>query len=304
MSPRRPALLLPALACNVVISSGTFLIAKSALHDFPPLVLALFRFTLAAALLWPAARLLQPGRRIAHPDRARIWLLGILAVPLNQGLFLVGMQWASASHAALLYALTPAFLIGIAALRGSPPTMRQVAGTAIAFAGVLVLLLERGLRFDHAALGGDLLILAAVLAWALYLHAGRAVTRRHGALLVTTEALVAGTLVYLPIGLVALRGFDPATVTPLGMTGLLYLAWLTSGVNYVVWFWGIEHLRPATVGLVTNLQPPTTALMAWGLLGEPLSLAFLASAALVLGGVWIAQERAAVEPASPASDGP
>ena len=289
MSARRPALLFPALAINVLIASGTFLIAKSTLREFPPLVLGLFRFALATALLWPAARLLRPGKRITPGDRGRVWLLGLLAVPLNQALFLCGMQWASASHAALLYALTPAFLVLIAASRGVRPSLRQAGGIALAFAGVLALLLQRGLHFDPRSITGDLLILLAVVAWALYMYLGRDLTRRHGPLLVTAEAITAGTVLYLPVGLLALRGFHLAATTPVGWSGLLYLAWLTAGLNYVIWFWGVEHLRPVATAVWSNLQPPTTAIMAWALLHEPLPAGFLLSAALVLGGVWIAQ---------------
>src|SRR5437667_12747677 len=106
----RPRLLLPALGVNVLIASGTFLVAKQTLREFPPLVLSLFRFVLAALVMWPATRLGRPPAGIAPEDRRRVLLLGLFAVPLNQGLFLFGLQWASASHAALLYALTPAFV--------------------------------------------------------------------------------------------------------------------------------------------------------------------------------------------------
>lgn len=280
---------MPALGLNVIIASGTFLVAKGTLRELPPLVLALFRFLLAAGVLWPVARLIHPGKRIARADRGRILLLGLLAVPLNQGLFLYGMQWSSASHAALLYALTPAFVILFAMARGTRPTARQAAGIVLAFLGVLTLMLQRGLHFERRSLAGDLLVLAAVVAWALYLAAGRGVTRRYGPLLVTAESLRAGTLMYLPVGLIALRGFDPAGVTAAGWSGLVYLALLTSGVNYVIWFWGIQYLTPASVALLTNLQPPVTAALAWGLLHEPLPGGFALAAGLVLGGVWIAQ---------------
>src|SRR5689334_13798832 len=106
--PRRPPLLLPALALNLLIASGTFLVAKRTVAEIPPLTLALFRFVLATALLWPAVRWLRPEKRIAPADRRGVVLLGLIAVPLNQGLFLIGMKWTSASHGALLYALTPA----------------------------------------------------------------------------------------------------------------------------------------------------------------------------------------------------
>ncbi len=292
MPDRRPALLMPAMAFNVLIASGTFLVAKSTLGEFPPLVLALFRFVLATLVLWPATRLLRPGKRIAPGDRRRILLLGFLSVPANQALFLYGMQWANASHGALLYALTPTVIILIAAVSGTRPTVRQVAGIVLAFAGVLTLLLQRGLHFERGSLTGDLLILGAVVAWAFYLYLGRDVTRRYGPLLVTSESLAVGTLMFLPIGLVALVGFHPATTTWAGWSGILYLAWLTSGVNYVIWFWGVEHLRPAATAVWANLQPPVTALLAWTLLREPLPAGFWLSAALVMGGVWMVQRGA------------
>lgn len=303
MSRRRPALLLPGLASNVLISSGTFLVAKRALEEFPPLTLALLRFCLATALLWPSVRLLRREKRIRPEDRGQMWWLGLLAVPLNQGLFLYGMKWASASHAALLYALTPAFVVLFVTMSGGPrPTVRQVLGVAIAFAGVLTLLLQRGLHFDRHSVRGDLLVFLAVVAWAGYLLVGRGLTRRYGPLVVTSEALLAGTLLYLPVGLAALPGFQPSAVSWVGWVGLFYLAWLTSGVNYVIWFWGLEHLKPGTVAMLTNVQPVVTAGMAWLFLREALPAGFALSTALVLGGVWLTRVgEAAVGPPAASS---
>lgn len=297
----RPPLLLPALGLNVLIASGTFLVAKQTLADFPPLVLAMLRFLLAAVVLWPLTRWLRPGRRVAPVDRGRILVLGLLSVPLNQGLFLYGMQWASASHAALLYALTPAFVVLIGFVNGDGrPGWRDAAGIGLAFAGVLVLLLERGLHFEPNSLRGDLLVLAAVIAWAAYLVLGRETTRRYGALVVTTEALVAGTIMFLPIGLLALAGADLGSASAAGWGGVLYLAWLTSALNYVIWFWGLRHLKSATVAMLTNLQPIVAAALAWALLHEPLPPSFALSLALVLGGVWLTQSaRFARAPGAP-----
>ncbi len=272
---------------NVVLSSATFLVAKRALVEFPPLALALFRFLLATAVLWPLVQLLRPGQRIAPGDRKRIFLLGLFAVPLNQGLFLLGMKWASASHAALLYALAPAFVLLLGAVRGPRPTLGQLAGVAIAFAGVVLLMVERGLHFDPHSVRGDLIVLVAVMAWAAYLVGGRGLTRRYGSLIVTRDTLLAGTLIYLPIGLVALPGFHPETITRTGWLGLLYLAWITSVVTYVLWFWGLKYFKAATVATITNLQPLITAGLARVFLHEPLPPGFLVSMALVLTGVWM-----------------
>jgi drug/metabolite transporter (DMT)-like permease len=276
-----------SLALNVLISSGTFLVAKRTVAEFPPLVLALLRFSLASAVLWPMVRLLRPNERIAREDRPRIWLLGMLGVPLNQGLFLVGMQWASASHAALLYALTPAFVVlMLATWARTRPSTAQIIGVAVAFAGVALLLFQRGLHFDRHSVRGDVLVFGAVIVWAAYLIVGRSITRRYGPLLVTAEALMAGTLMYLPIGLVALLGFHPSQVSTQGWLGLFYLAWMTSVINYVQWFWALQHLKAATVAMLTNIQPIVAAGMAWVFLHERLPAGFLVSTLLVLAGVW------------------
>jgi drug/metabolite transporter (DMT)-like permease len=211
-------------------------------------------------------------------------------VPLNQGLFLYGMQWASASHAALLYALTPAFVALIGFMGGDGrPGWRAFAGMALAFGGVLILLLERGLHFDPNSVRGDLLILGAVGAWAAYLVLGREVTRRNGALVVTADALLYGTIMFLPIGLVALLRADLGHVSAGGWTGVFYLAWLTSALNYVIWFWGLRYLKSSTVAMLTNLQPVVAAAMAWAILHENLPPSFALSLGLVIAGVWLTQ---------------
>src|SRR5690242_232327 len=263
MPSRRPPLLFPALALYLLIASGTFLVAKGTLREFPPLVLCLLRFTLAAAILWPIARFAGGRVRIARRDWPWVLLLGALSVPLNQGLFLFGMQWASASHGALLYALTPAFVVLIGVARGERPTPLQILGVALAFAGVLMLLLMRGLHFDRHSLLGDLIILGAVIAWALYTALGRGLILRYGALALTGRTMLAGWLLFLPIGLFSLGGFHPSSISLGGWAGLAYMAVLTSALSYVIWYWGLAHLKSSSVALLTNLQPLVTAAMAF-----------------------------------------
>lgn len=281
-------MLLPALGVNVLLASAAFLVAKRTVSEFPPLALAQIRFVLAAGLMWPLVRLMGPKVEIAPEDRGRMWLLGLLAVPLNQGLFLLGMQWASASHGALLYALSPALVVLILAVgRGTRPTHSQILGVVLAFAGVLLLLLQRGLHFDRHSVRGDLVIFGAVVAWGFYFVLGRAPTRRYGALVVTGEALFTGTIIFLPVGIVALTRFHPETVSRTAWLGLFYLAWITSVLNYAVWFWGLQYLKTPTVAMLTNLQPIVTAALAWVFLHESLPPGFLLSTALVIAGVWL-----------------
>lgn len=87
----------------------------------------------------------------------------------------------------------------------------------------------------------------------------------------------------------SLRGFDPSCISAAGWTGLFYLAWLASAVNYVIWFWGLQYPKPGTVALLTNVQPVVTVAMARLFLKEPLPAGFALCSVLVLCGVWFTQ---------------
>ena len=80
-------------------------------------------------------------RPLARADLPRVLLLGFLVVPINQGFFLFGLAHTTPTHAALLYALTPVIVYLMARrLLGEGRALATLAGIAIAFAGVLVIL--------------------------------------------------------------------------------------------------------------------------------------------------------------------
>ena len=66
---------------------------------------------------------------------------------MNQGFFLFGLSQSTASHAALLYALTPAVVFLLARrYLNEGRAGGKLAGIAVAFTGVVLILLDRGLR--------------------------------------------------------------------------------------------------------------------------------------------------------------
>jgi drug/metabolite transporter (DMT)-like permease len=106
---------------------------------------------------------------------------------------------------------------------------------------------------------------------------------------VTAWATAFGTLFFLPVGVPALLGQDWARITPGGWWCLAYIALLTSIVSYLLWGWALARIEASRVAVFTNLQPIVTALFAFALFGEPLTLHFLAATAFVLTGVWLAE---------------
>jgi len=293
----RPALLYGALLLHTLLSAGTYLFAKRALSEIPALPLGLFRFAGASAILsLLLLRLRPPGKRLPPPKaRRKILLLALVAVPLNQGFFLYGLQLSTAAHAALLYTLTPLFVLLLAqALLGEFPGWGAALGTALALCGTIwVLLSTRNLA--HGTLGGDLLLLVAVVAWAVYTAEGRALLAEHGAFPMIAWTLIGGTLLFLPFGVGSL--FMPGTWARIAQApatawwGIVYLSIVTSVICYLLWYWALQYLLAARVAVFTNLQPICTALLAHFFLGERVTAPFILGALLVISGVLLAQAR-------------
>ncbi len=270
-----------------VLSAGTYLAAKRALDELPLWEVALVRFGLSglvfAALLW------QRRARIPRRDLLGLAALGVVAVPVNQGFFLAGLAMSTPGHAALLYALTPIFVFVIARLRlGERTTALKVLGIAVALAGVVIVLFARGsvgLGGSSRVLLGDLLILLAVVAWAIFAVGGKIYAERYGPIVSTGAAIVAGTVLYLPFGVAFSDLHRFAHLSPMGWASLAYLVVLTSIVSYLLYYWSLARAEASRVAIWSNLQPVLTALLAWAAYGERLSAPFLAGGAMVLAGV-------------------
>lgn len=135
----------------------------------------------------------------------------------NQILFIVGLNWTTASDAALLMPTIPVFAVAIGAATGlERVSAARVTGIALSVAGALVVLDPTRFSLGDRGVLGDGLLLANCLCYAAYLYALNtwAVRRSSPSLAasyVTSQpviaALLAVPLLGESIGLRALVGF-------------------------------------------------------------------------------------------------
>src|SRR5262249_57402082 len=128
-----------------------------------------------------------------------VTFLGLLAGPLNQGLFFWGIAHSSPAYGALLSAFTQLGVYLYALARGRErASFRAGVGILLGFSGVLVLLLAHGTGALSGVFVGDLLILGAVGAWVLYTAEGKPFIGEVGAVRATAWSLIARTLCVVP----------------------------------------------------------------------------------------------------------
>ena len=298
---------LVAVVLQTISAILSFFIAKDTLFYFDAEPLVFLRSS-AAAVLLVAMMKAMPGPEPVWKkgDLWRLAGLGFLAVPMNQGLYFHGLTMTTAAHSALLYALTPALVLITGRLIGTERFVpARVAGIIAAFAGVVIVLASRpagpalattGFSAHQAAgdhvLRGNLWVLGGVLAWALYTAFARDVVARLGTVRATAGALGLGALMFMPFGLWRTLEFDFSNVPLHAWLGVAYLAIVASTLSYLLWYYAIRRLTPSRVAIFNNAQPVGAALLAWALGARP-GPALFAGAALVIGGVVLAQRSKA-----------
>ena len=290
MSQRPSPLVYAALIGQVFISAGTYLAARRAMEEIGPLTLVLGRFALSSSVF---IAILLATKGPALPPRElwkRLLFLGLLCGPLNQGLFFLGLYRSNAAHAALLYALTPIGVYLVTMYQAQERFRRDRAlGIGIAFAGVVVLLLGRGLTEAVGPLIGDLLILGAVAAWVLYTAEGKKFAEEQGPIRATAWTMVTGSLLSLPFAPFFFSGAQMMNASTVALLCVLFLGVVTSVVAYLLWYYALSRMTASRVAVFSNLQPVATAFAAWLVLGDRMTWEIFAGGFLVIAGVRLTQ---------------
>jgi drug/metabolite transporter (DMT)-like permease len=266
----------------------SFVATKYALRGFEPLLIALIRFALAGAVLLVILRLTQGVERASRAELARLALLGFVSLTVYFTFENLGIARTSASSAAILIATIPVFVAVLNAFTlREPMGWAQWAGILLSFAGVVALVALSGGEAGQGSLRGDLLVLAASLAAAVYTLMARRLLVRRTALYVTTWQNLFGALFMAPLALAEalLAGVRRPTVSAAG--AVLYLTLLCSVAAYLLLNYALSHLQANRLSAFINLTPVVGVAGAYALLGERFTGAQAAAAAVVVGGVWL-----------------
>lgn len=285
---------LAAAALAVLIWAGTPIVTKFAVARIDPMAVGMLRTVIAALVAIPAALVL----RLALPRGRRQWRLlvvsalsGFVAFPL---LFTIGLRYTSASHAALILAALPIFtgLFAAAADRRAP-SIRWVAGAALALVGEAFLIAFRvGFGDQGQAAGdaivGDILIVSGGLAASLGYVAGGRLASQTSSWSTTLWGIGLAGIILAP-ALWLLPG-SWMWAGPGIWFSVAYLAIGSSILAYVAWYWALGRGGVARIALVQFAQPVVTVLLGVALLGEAVTAPLVLSAAVILCGIFLAQK--------------
>ncbi len=265
-------------------------LTKLALGGFSPFTLVVARQLLGTLVLLAMASRMQGARGPHAPwSRRDLGLLVTLSwagFALPQVLNSLGLDRSTATHGALLSPLEPiGILIGGAWLLGERLTATRALAVVMGAAGA-TLIVAPGASLGEADAGGDLLIAAGHLSWAIYTLAAKPLLERHGPMRVT---LWAAALSWIPLVPFALgESFDPARALP-ALGWLVTLALLATAGGAYTWSRALRDVSAGTMAGFIFLQPVVGLVVGLLFLGEAVGPQSLLGALLILMGVtWVA----------------
>jgi drug/metabolite transporter (DMT)-like permease len=275
-----------ALTTVALLFSANYIISKLAMHSFTPLVFAYLRVLGSAIILNTVVHDHGP---IARDDQWRLVGFALLAVALNQSLFLGGLALTSAHIAAILITTIPVFALGAAiVMRYERATPQKLTGIALAAAGALLVVAREGFGGATKSFIGDLLIISNSLCYALYLVLSKPMMARLSARRVIARMFAIAAGLMIPLCAWSLIHQDWRDIPARAWLGLALVILGPTVAAYLLNAWALAYAESSVVATYSYLQPVATIFLAAIFLGETLRPTGIVAMLLIFGGIWLA----------------
>lgn len=271
----------------VLFWSGNYIFGSLVVMELTPVGLTFIRWLFASIIL------LAVGQRIEKPDWKEVFkqwpkILGLsMFGVIGYNLFLYyALYYTSPLNAALVNSFNPGLIAIVSAIYlKEKVTKYHILGIFISFLGVLIVLtkgsLLQALTVEYNK--GDLLIIAAIIAWTVYSMISKKLTSVPPITSTGVSGLIATVLLF-PFALN--NGVNYLNMSSLALTATIYIILFPSMLSFVLWNIGVREIGAAKTGIFLNLNPVFTALISWAM-GREITLVQIIGGIFVFTGVYI-----------------
>ena len=265
---------------------------KAIVADITPVTQAAIRTALATILVIAWARW-QRIPLLVRDGTLWVGLVAGLLFGIEFVLIYAGLALTNASRMSVFIYLTPP--LAALGLHFAVPqerlNVRQWTGIWLAFVG-LALAFADGFSAGGSTWLGDLYGVGAAVFWAATIVVIRAtaLARCSGTKTLLYQLGVASII--LPLGAWAIGEAGVIALTTRALVSLTYQTLIIGFASLLAWFWLLRRYRAAPLAVMLFPTPLFGVLAGVTFLGDPLSAAFLAAAALVACGIVLVNWRA------------
>lgn len=267
-----------------VLWGVSFPLSKWALAELSPAHLVALRFTIASVPLG-AFLLTRAGTRPRARDVPLLVGTGVLCVPVTYLLQFAGLDRTSVTSASLIVAAAVPML----ALGGRVVDRERLGRTgwfavALSTGGAAVMV---GLPGPGRTWIGDGLVFASIVVSVAWILLGKRLAIRHGPGVATAWIVVSGTLVLVPVVVLA-EGMPPLRLSTATWLCVVALGLGSTFGAFVLWNRGVRAMEAGRAGVFVNLEPVIGAGAGIALFGDRLAVPVVIGGLAVLAGSGLA----------------
>ncbi len=277
------------LIITMVIWAGSFIFIKIGLKELTPFNLALYRFLLASPIIFLYVFLKGKFKFPEKVDLPNVILLSLSGVTLLYAFQFFALKLTTATNASILINSATLFVVIFAILVGERVTLIRTLGIIIAFIGITLVISRGNLEiFTSRTIYGDLLLIVDGMLWAVYTVIGKKLLSKYDPENLTANVFILGTIFLIPFAL--WEGIQsPMALHLTAISSIVYLSVLCSVFGYIVWYYVLEKRESSIVAAYVYLIPLFTAIMAYYILHEEITILTAIGGALTITGILFAE---------------
>ena len=271
------------------IWGSTWLVIKIGLETLTPLMAAGCRFMVASTILF--ALIMIRGVKIPFGRQERSFYLVVALTSFSIPFALVywGEQYVPSGLTSIIFAIYP-FTVAFFSYLFIPsgkPAAGKISGIVLGFCGIVAIFSNDVHASDARALWG----MAAVLVSAILQGYSVIVVKKHGHSIhpfaITFVPMLIGGILLLASSVI-LEDLSGNRFTTSALLSIMYLGMFGSVATFVSYFWLLKKVEPVLLSLTSFITPIIAVVLGVIFLGEELSPRTFLGAALVLGGIAVA----------------
>jgi drug/metabolite transporter (DMT)-like permease len=269
----------------VFVWGVSFPVLKALMTVVHPLVLMVLTWLVSLAVLGAVVARAGAWRPPTRGELPGLLTVSLIGFTLNQILYSWGLHLTTASHAGLVFTVTPLVVFGLSQALGQIRMRRlDVLGLGLGMVGAMLIIgWPASGSAGEASILGDLLIVGAASTWGVWTVLAAPILRRRGTLDGTFWISATGTLGLVPFALPGLVAQD-WSLPWWAIAGILYSGVAGGAVATLLWYAAVRRLGAARTGIYANMESFFAVLTAALLLGEQVAgVSIVGGAAVILG---------------------
>jgi drug/metabolite transporter (DMT)-like permease len=270
----------------------SFVWVKQAYESFEPFTVVFFRLLISSVLLFTVLKMIRQLNRLRAEDFKWFLLLAFFEPFMYFMGESFGLKHVSSTVGAVIISTIPLFAPVVDRLFfRARITWLNISGIIISFAGVLMIILEKDLTLQ-APLSGIALLFVAVFAALGYTVVLKKIPVHYNAVSIIVYQNIIGVFYFLPLFLTFdLKHIVLPEIQPVAIWAVFQLAIFASSAAFIFFTYSIRVIGITKANVFVNMIPVFTAVFAWWLLDEKLTIEKFIGIIIVIAGVFISQMK-------------